>query len=95
MSRVERSDLRGLSCGKEKAELLHVLCVLKRAAGSDAIYAQRPTRSWQRARARTAAELSPLWDGVLFFEARFQFLQINGNTRVRVSGRGAEILHRP
>ena len=24
---MERSDLHGLSCGKEKAELLHVVCV--------------------------------------------------------------------
>ena len=36
-----------------------------------------------------------LGDGVLFFEAGFQFLEINGNTRVGVSRRGAEILHRP
>src|SRR5262249_3926827 len=38
---------------------------------------------------------TPLGDGVLFFEARFQFLEINGHTRVRVSGRGAKILHGP
>ena len=38
---------------------------------------------------------TPLGDGVLVFEAGFQFVEVNGNTRVRVSRRGAEILHRP
>ena len=40
-------------------------------------------------------ESASLGDGVLFFEARFQFLEINGNTRVGVSRRGTEILHGP
>ena len=31
---------------------------------------------------------------MLFFEAGFQFLEINGNTRMRVARRGAEILPR-
>jgi hypothetical protein len=40
---VERSGLRGLSYGKEKAELLHVVCVLRQAGWSEAIYAACPT----------------------------------------------------
>jgi hypothetical protein len=36
---VKRSDLRGLSYGKEKTELLHVVRVLRQAAWSEAIYA--------------------------------------------------------
>src|SRR5207248_1493723 len=38
---------------------------------------------------------TPIRDRVLFSEARFRLLDINGNTRVRVARRSAEILHRP
>jgi hypothetical protein len=36
---VEQSDLRGLSYGTEKADLLRVIRVLTQAAWSEAIYA--------------------------------------------------------